>query len=454
MKKTITIILIILLIAGGVGAALYFLVFKKAPVKEEDKVYVQSVAALQAYGGYSNRYNGVVEAQKSVKADFDPEKKLKELFVSVGDTVDEEDPLFSYDTESISLEIDQLKLEIDRLNTEIINDNDQIALLSKDMDKLSDTDRLDYSAQIAQLQAEIAQAEYDVKTKQSDIRQKEISIENSTILAKMAGTVTHIADVNDIISGLNLDESGNQTNAFITIQAEGNFRIRGKITETNISDIYQGEEMTVRSRVDATKTWVGTVSSIDTQNTSSDQSDYYGSSDSASKYNFYVELANTDGLMIGQHVILEPYTDADITSEGIWLDSGWIVTDEDGSQFVWAAASDGAKLEKRAIETGTYLEETAQFEIISGLAESDYLAWPEDSCYEGAPTTSEYIVPESDPESMSDGMTEYETYNAAEYETDGMTEYETYDAAEYKTDGAPKNNAGGASEEDEYNDET
>ena len=418
MKKTITIILIILLIAGGIGAAFYFLVFKKAPDKAEDKVYVQSVKALQSYGGYSNRFNGVVEAQKSEKTDFDPEKKLKELFVSVGDTVAEDDPLFCYDTESISLEIDQLRLDIDRLNTDITNDNEQIALLSKDMEKLSDSDRLDYTAQIAQLQAEIAQAEYEVKTKQSEIRQKEVAIENSTINAKMGGTVMHIADVDDIIAGMNLDEAGNQTNAFITIQAEGNFRVRGKITETNISDIYIGEELTVRSRVDETKTWSGTVSTIDTQNVSSDQSgDYYGSSDSASKYNFYVELDNTDGLMIGQHVILEPYTDTSITAEGIWLDSGWIITDEDGKQFVWAAASDGAKLEERPIETGRYLEELAQYEIVSGLAETDYLAWPDDSCYEGAPTTSEYIVTESDMEYDSE-MTEYET--------DGMTEYETY----------------------------
>ena len=65
-----------------------------------------------------------------------------------------------------------------------------------------------------------------------------------------------------------------------------------------------------------------------------------------------MNLDSIDGLMLGQHVTIEMDYGQGAAKEGIWLSSGWI-TQEDGSAYVWAAKSGGAKLEKRAVELGS-----------------------------------------------------------------------------------------------------
>ena len=114
---------------------------------------------------------------------------------------------------------------------------------------------------------------------------------------------------------------------------------------------------------------------------------------------FYVNLNNIDGLMLGQHVTIEPDYGQGTVKDGIWLSSGWIVRDGD-SAYVWAAKSDGAKLEKRTVELGDYDENMDEYQIVSGLAESDYLAWPDTDCVPGAATTTEHVMDDSD---MGDG---------------------------------------------------
>ena len=61
-----------------------------------------------------------------------------------------------------------------------------------------------------------------------------------------------------------------------------------------------------------------------------------------------------NGLMLGQHVTIEPDHGQATVKDGIWLNSGWIVQEDDGSAYVWAAKEGGAKLEKRSVELGEY----------------------------------------------------------------------------------------------------
>lgn len=404
MKKKAAITILVLVLIAAAGAGLYFFVFKDKMTPAEDKVFVQSVASLQSYGGYGNRYSGIVETQKSEKVEFAADQKLKEIFVAEGDHVAEGDPLFSYDTELIALEIDQLNLEIERLNTMITNNNTQIEQLTKDMEKVADADRLEYTATIAELQTDIAQSQYDIKTKQAEILKKQTSIENATVFAKSEGTIQSIADVDAILSGTSFDSNGNPDNTFITIRAEGDFRIKGRISETNINGIWTGEEMIARSRV-TDQVWKGTITSIDTQTTDdNNQNMYYsyGAGESASKYAFYVDLESTEGLMLGQHLILEADQSGNKKAEGLWLTRGWLV-EEDGAYYVWAAKKEGAKLEKRAVTLGDTIEETDEVQISGGLSESEFIAWPDASCREGAPTTSEYVIPEENESLPVDG---------------------------------------------------
>ena len=68
--------------------------------------------------------------------------------------------------------------------------------------------------------------------------------------------------------------------------------------------------------------------------------------------------------------------------------------DENGNSFVWA--ENRGKLEKRPVTVGEYNMMNDTFEILEGLTEEDYIAFPDpEICKEGAPTThSEMIMEE------------------------------------------------------------
>ncbi|MBR4163027.1 MAG: hypothetical protein IKR11_05845, partial [Solobacterium sp.] len=111
---------------------------------------------------------------------------------------------------------------------------------------------------------------------------------------------------------------------------------------------------------------------------------YYGgeSGERSSSYPFYVALDSAEGLMLGQHVFIEPDYGQGAVKEGIWLDGGYIVFEEDGSTYVWAANSRN-RLEKRKVELGEMDEETFSYQVVSGLNENDMIAWPDETLQEG-----------------------------------------------------------------------
>ena len=401
-KKKIVLIVVIVIALAVVGV-LVWLLRGQTSAGSGGGVFVQSVNDVNAAStGLANRYSGVVETQKTEKVEFDTSKTLKELLVQEGQQVTKGTPLFTYDTESIDLQIQQAQLEIEKMNTTISNDNAQIAQLQKDMKAAASADKPSYSAQIQDVQAEIAQTEYNIKSKQAEIDKLKASIDSATVTATMDGTVESIADLDLLISGGLTNSDGTPSTTYIEILANGDLRVKGKISEQTIQGIYQDMPVIVRSRVDPSQFWTGAIAAIDTQ-ASNDNNGYYGSSDNmASKYAFYVNLDSIDGLMLGQHVTIEPDFGQATVKDGIWLNSGWVVQEEDGSAYVWAAKEGGAKLEKRSVELGEYDSDLDEYQIKSGLSTSDYLAWPDIDCVAGAATTTEYVFDESEMDGMGD----------------------------------------------------
>ena len=112
----------------------------------------------------------------------------------------------------------------------------------------------------------------------------------------------------------------------------------------------EGQEVVIRSRVDSTKTWSGTIGKIDTESPQQgNDNGYYstssaGDTQSASKYPFYVDLDSVDGLILGQHVYIELDQGQEEVKEGLWLYGSYIVQDED-TPYVWAA-NEKNRLEK------------------------------------------------------------------------------------------------------------
>ncbi len=115
--------------------------------------------------GINNRYSGVVEPQETLEINKDSERKVKEVYVSVGDEVEEGTVLFSYDTEELQMQIDQAKLEMEGIANDISNSNAQIAESCRKKKKASapEDQQFEYTTQIQTLQTSIKQSEYNKK---------------------------------------------------------------------------------------------------------------------------------------------------------------------------------------------------------------------------------------------------------------------------------------------------
>ena len=249
---------------------------------------------------------------------------------------------------------------------------------------------------------DLKKAEYEKKAKEVQITQMREKIGNSTVTSEMEGVVKNINETNEI------DPYSGNTQAFMTILATGDYRIKGKVNEQNLYEIQEGERAIIRSRVDETKTWTGTFAAVDTEKAETTNNNmYYGNGDSgdttSTSYPFYVNLDSSQDLLLGQHVYIE--RDMGIEEkEGLWLDEGYIA-ELDAEPYVWVENKDG-KLEKREIALGAYDEELFRYQITDGLNANDYVAFPQEFLKEGMKTTHEEVsIPyeEMDIEETMDG---------------------------------------------------
>lgn len=352
----------------------------------EDKVYVEKVSRIMnQYTGVSNRYNGVVETQDSYEVNVDSSRTISEIKVEAGDEVEEGQTLVTYDTSDLTMKIEQAKLELEGIQNEIDNYNKQIDTLTKEMEKVEESERYDYTTQIQNIQNSIAQKQFDMESKKLEISKEQKQVSSSSVVSKVAGVVKEINEKG-------VDSNGNSA-PFMTILQTGEYRIKGSIDEQNVWMLSEGQEVVIRSRVDSTKTWSGTIGKIDTESPQQgNDNGYYstssaGDTQSASKYPFYVDLDSVDGLILGQHVYIELDQGQEEVKEGLWLYGSYIVQDED-TPYVWAA-NEKNHLEKRYIELGEYDADMDEYEIVSGLAEYDYIAWPMAGLYEGVTTVTD-----------------------------------------------------------------
>lgn len=407
-KKGIIILIVVLLVLAGAAGAIYYVLHNKKASNEE-LVYATKISDLNGeYDLTESRYMGTVESQEVKGVNRDSDKKVKELYVKEEDEVKAGDVLFEYDTESMELQLRQLELELTSINNNIATLNQQIASLTAEKAAAPAEEQLSYSAQIQNLQAQVNQANYDASAKQLEIDRQKLSMENTKVVAPMDGIIKTINENNstsssdDDSSNSNSDNGSDSTsNAYITIMAKGDYRIKATASELTVRSMSEGQSMIIRSRVDDS-TWTGTVTKIDLEHPDNgNNNDYYMSSGTtATKYPFYISLDSTDGLMLGQHVYVEAdYGQGDV-KEGLWLDEYYIMQEDDGA-YVWAENAKGY-IEKRKVELGEYDENMMRYEIVSGLTEDDYIAYPEERVKEGMKVTHNYEDVVTDDTGISD----------------------------------------------------
>ena len=352
---------------------------------KENAVYVQSVKELSDMGGIApgDRFPGMVVSENVTEVHKDGDKAIAEVHVKEGQDVTEGQELFTYDMDQLQLSLDKLKLEQEQLKATIDNYKAQIERLQKDEAKATGSAKLQYTIQIQSMQIDLKEAELNLEAKDKEVARTEEMLTNVTVVSPVTGRITGINE-----NGY--DNYGNPL-AYITIQQAGSFRIKATLGELQRGGIMEGSRMKIVSRTDENQVWYGTVTLVDYESPSqgNDNDYYYGgmmdSMTSSSKYPFYVELDSTEGLLLGQHVYLE--VDAgEETAAGLSVSSAFICYDEEGNTYVWAEKN--GKLEKRAVVTGEYNWMNDTQEILEGLTEEDYIAFPdEELCVEGAPTT-------------------------------------------------------------------
>ena len=352
---------------------------------KENAVYVQSVKALSGIGAIApgDRFPGMVVSENVTEVHKDGDKVIADLYVKEGQDVTEGQELFSYDMDQLQLSLDKLKLELEQLKATIDNYKSQIESLKKDEAKATGSAKLQYTIQIQSMQIDLKEAELNMAAKEKDVAQTEAMLTNVTVVSPVSGRITGINE-----NGY--DNYGNPL-AYITIQQAGSFRIKATLGELQRGGILEGSRMKIVSRTDENQVWYGTVTLVDYESPSqgNENDQYYGgmvdSMATSSKYPFYVELDSTEGLLLGQHVYLEVDSGED-TAAGLSVSGAFLCYDDQGNTYVWAEKN--GKLEKRAVVAGEYNWMTDTVEILEGLSEDDYIAFPdEELCVEGAPTT-------------------------------------------------------------------
>ena len=389
MSKKKKIILAVVIVAAVAAVAVGFFLKDRLGNSKSggDAAYVESVQSMTGAvnAGSQNRYMGVVESQDTWDITLSSDQTVKQIFVAVGDEVQEGTPLFEYKTDDLSLQIAQAKLELESIGNQITDYNNQIKTLTAEKNAASKDEQFNYTVQIQSLQTSIKQSEYEQQSKKLEIQKMEDTMSQSTVTSKINGVVKSINENGDS------DQYGN-TQPFMSILTTGDYRVKGTVNETNVYNLSEGQAVILRSRVDDTKTWSGTIEKIDTENKDTDNnsgvmySDGSNSDNQSTKYPFYVKLDSADGLMLGQHLYVELDEGQTETKDGIWIYSGYIVQDED-TPYVWADNGKG-KLEKRTVELGEYDEGMDMYEIKSGLALDDMIAWPVSGFREGLKTTT------------------------------------------------------------------
>lgn len=372
MKKVIG-ILIAMILVFAIGGAGYFYI---APLFANDdtsadasKIYVQSVDEIvNGFSFTANRYSGVVETQELVKVDADVDKKIKETFVKEGDSVKTGDKLFEYDIDDMKIQLDQDKLDIAQAENVIKDYNAQIEALEKEKKTLSANKQISITNQIEGLKLEVKKAEYNKESLEKSIKKLEISVKNAVVKSTANGTIKSVNDAT--------------TDSYITIASDGDFRIKAMVSELNIADFVEGEDMIIRSRIDEDLIRTGKVTSIDTAKPTTENSIYSG--ETTTKYPVYISIDDTSGLLIGQHVTVE-MNSGDEIKQGMWLEEGYII-DADSSPYVWKDNGNSI-IEKCSIELGEYDETLGKYEIKSGITLDDFIAYPEDRITEGMETT-------------------------------------------------------------------
>ena len=398
--------------AAVIVIAAAFLIFRHVGTGSADggTAYVETVANLTGQNaslGMINRFAGVVEPQGTWSVNKNADAEVEEIYVSEGDEVEEGQALFIYSTTKYEEDLQQARIDLERLHNEYDSTVETIAQLEKEKKNASSSEQADYTVQIKEQNLTLKDKDLDIQMKEAEIEKLENNIENAEVKSGIAGVVKSINEGGSSTSG-----SGD--NSFITVMKVGTYRVKGTVNEQNIGDLYVDAPVIVHSRVNDS-VWKGKITKIDTENALSNDNGGYGMGNAeskSSKYPFYVDLESSEGLIMGQHVYMEPDLEQgeENTGEGIWLASYMVDQTDPDHPFVWKDVR--GRLQKQEVTISEVREELEKVKISDGLTAEDSICIPDGTLKPGmktapmsekpAETESVETMPEEGMESMPD----------------------------------------------------
>ena len=392
MKKAAFILALVMLLGVAAGCG-----------ESNGEASVQSVSMICGLGtaGLTDRFAGVVSAMGETNIKKDDSLSIGEIKVKVGDAVKVGDVLFTYDMSQIEINLEEAQLALEDLKATLADKEAEKKQTEAALDEIvDDVERNKTLNQIRQINLEIRNTNRSIAEKGREIGKLQENLKNTSVKSEVEG------EVKSVNPNGGTDDRGNAL-PLISIVQTGGFRVKGYVNESNASVLNEGAKVVIRART-GSQTWGGTISNIDWNNPAkSGNTNYYdgGSSDTdtSSKYPFYVELTSSDGLLLGQHVYIEPDLGQSDSPTGIQLPAGFI-NDADTSPWVWAQGSNG-KLEKRSVTLGDYNGELDTYTVTDGLTASDYIAYPDDTLKVGMTcVTYDKSTFEPDDSGKMDGM--------------------------------------------------
>ena len=344
----------------------------------EGEASVQSVSMICGLGsvGLADRFGGIVSPLGETKIKKDDSLTVDTIKVKVGDTVAVGDVLFTYDLSELQRNLEQAQLELEQQQNQLENKESEKKDLEEQRDQTGDdAARREYTLQIREANLDILTYKANISSKKKDIEKVQNNLKNASVKSEVAGEVQAINENGGS------DSNGNPL-PFMTIVETGGFRVKGYVNENNAAALREGTEVIIRSRV-SDQTWKGSVDTVDWNNPVQQQSYYDSDTSLSSKYPFYVTLDEGDGLLLGQHVYIEPdYGQEDEQDASAINLPSYFISDPDGSPWVWAQSSKG-KLEKRDLKLGEYNADTDTYPVLEGLTAEDYIAYPDESLKAG-----------------------------------------------------------------------
>lgn len=228
---------------------------------------------------------------------------------------------------------------------------------------------IDFGSGMTAAQLKKAKAEQERRVKEQDLALRMAEVEYNIMQAEVNDGKVYAQFDGKVVSLLSEEEARQEKKPLMKVSAGGGFYIEVSVSELERENMRIGMEVSVNDW-ESDQIYTGKVESIGDFPIQGDGWNGIGNPN-ASYYPFVVFVDGEADLQAGRYASVSYATGTG--ESGIYLENPFLRT-EDGQSYVYVRGENG-KLEKRTVIVGKSLW-GSYTEILSGLTEEDYIAFP------------------------------------------------------------------------------